>query len=85
MAPSIVAHARTFALNPSAGKSGPPIIVEDERQREMKQASEAAKAPYEPPRVRVLGSVHELTQGTNKDLGGADGITFQQQSVHWTS
>lgn len=33
--------------------------------------------PYEPPRLQVLGSVHVLTQTTNKTYGPTDGFTFQ--------
>ena len=51
----------------------------------MKQEGDVASRPYEPPRLSVLGSVHALTQGSNKEYSGADGITFQQQPVHWTS
>lgn len=41
-------------------------------------------APYESPTVVKLGTLHELTLG-NKDLGGSDGWTFQQQPIHTTS
>jgi hypothetical protein len=41
--------------------------------------------PYEAPSVTELGTLHELTLGTNKDLGGSDGLTFQQQPITWTS
>ncbi len=36
---------------------------------------------YESPALRVLGSVHELTQGCDKRLGGSDGFTFMGQPV----
>jgi hypothetical protein len=36
---------------------------------------------YEAPAVRVLGSVAELTQGCDKQLGGTDGFTFMGQSI----
>ena len=32
--------------------------------------------PYEAPTITVIGSVHELTQGCDKQLGGSDGFTF---------
>jgi hypothetical protein len=33
---------------------------------------------YEPPALRVVGSVADLTQwGCRKDLGGSDGFIFQ--------
>jgi hypothetical protein len=42
--------------------------------------SEATKhsppPPYEAPRLTVIGSVHELTQGCDKRLGETDGYTF---------
>jgi len=42
-----------------------------------------SKAAYEAPVVVELGSLHELTLWApcNKDLGGSDGFTFQQQQV----
>ena len=36
---------------------------------------------YEPPAVRVLGTVAELTQNCDKRLGGSDGFTFMGQSI----
>jgi hypothetical protein len=36
---------------------------------------------YEPPAMRVLGSVAELTQGCDKQLGGSDGFTFMGQAI----
>jgi hypothetical protein len=37
---------------------------------------------YEPPALRVLGSVHELTQlGCDKKLGSTDGFTFVGQAI----
>jgi hypothetical protein len=36
---------------------------------------------YEAPAVTVLGKVEELTLGCNKDLGGTDGFTFQNQAI----
>jgi len=41
---------------------------------------------YVPPQVRVLGSVHALTQGLPaKQIGGADGAFYMGQSVSWAS
>jgi hypothetical protein len=38
--------------------------------------------PYEAPALRVLGSVHELTQqGCDKRLNGSDGFTFMGQPI----
>jgi hypothetical protein len=37
--------------------------------------------PYEAPAVRVLGTVAELTQYCDKQLGGSDGFTFMGQSI----
>ena len=36
---------------------------------------------YEPPALRVLGSVQELTQGCDKTLGDSDGFTFNGQAI----
>jgi hypothetical protein len=36
---------------------------------------------YEPPALRVLGSVQTLTQGCDKKLGSADGFTFVGQAI----
>jgi hypothetical protein len=41
---------------------------------------------YEAPAVRVLGSVQVLTQSLpSKQYGGADGASYNQQSVSWAS
>jgi hypothetical protein len=38
--------------------------------------------PYEAPALRVLGTVHELTQaGCDKALNGSDGFTFMGQPI----
>jgi hypothetical protein len=37
------------------------------------------------PVVTVYGTLEEITQQTNKDFGGQDGFTFQQQPITWTS
>jgi hypothetical protein len=36
---------------------------------------------YEPPALRVLGSVQTLTQGCDKHLGSSDGFTFVGQAI----
>lgn len=36
---------------------------------------------YEAPAVRLLGSVAELTQSCDKQLGGSDGFTFMGQAI----
>jgi hypothetical protein len=37
---------------------------------------------YEAPALRVLGTVHELTQqGCDKRLNGSDGFTFMGQPI----
>ncbi len=52
----------------------------------MKQAAQHTNTTYEPPRLRVLGSVHVLTQSLPaKVYGGADGAVYQQQPVSWAS
>jgi hypothetical protein len=43
------------------------------------------KRPYITPQLSLHGRLEDLTKGTNKDLGGVDGLTFQQQPVQWTS
>jgi hypothetical protein len=40
-----------------------------------------AMKTYDAPAVRVLGTVHELTQGCDKRLGGSDGYTFMGQAI----
>ena len=32
---------------------------------------------YEAPKIRLLGSVHALTQAQNKNFGPSDGFNFQ--------
>ncbi len=36
---------------------------------------------YEPPALRLLGSVAALTQYCDKQLGGSDGFTFMGQAI----
>jgi hypothetical protein len=43
------------------------------------------KRLYTTPLLTMHGRLEDLTMQTNKDWGGSDGITFQQQPVHWTS
>ena len=43
--------------------------------------TEQARLVYEPPVLRVVGSVAELTQGCDKRLGGSDGFTFMGQAI----
>jgi hypothetical protein len=50
-----------------------------ERNTQM-QSSQNAGA-YEAPALRVLGTVHELTQGCDKRLNGSDGFTFMGQPI----
>ena len=45
--------------------------------------ADAVEAPpaYMPPALRVLGSVHDLTQGCDKRGGKSDGFTFMGQAI----
>jgi hypothetical protein len=36
---------------------------------------------YEAPALRLLGTVHELTQICDKRLSGSDGFTFMGQPI----
>jgi hypothetical protein len=45
----------------------------------MQMQQEPNAGAYEAPALRVLGTVHELTQGCDKRLGGSDGFTFMGQ------
>lgn len=38
--------------------------------------AKSQKLQYEAPRIEVLGSVHALTQGQNKNWGSTDGWAF---------
>jgi hypothetical protein len=51
----------------------------------MVETPTGSTVAYEAPALVDLGAFQELTLGTNKDFGGVDGITFQQQPVQWTS
>jgi hypothetical protein len=46
----------------------------------MSEASSQA-APYEPPRLTVLGTVHGLTLQQDKRFGRYDGFTFLGQAI----
>ena len=37
--------------------------------------------PYQPPTVRVLGRVQEITQLRDKKFGPTDGFTFQGVAI----
>jgi hypothetical protein len=51
-----------------------------ERTTQMQQDTNAGA--YEAPALRVLGTVHELTQqGCDKRLNGSDGFTFMGQPI----
>lgn len=39
------------------------------------------QTPYEPPVLRTVGSVVELTLNCDKGLNGSDGFTFMGQPV----
>ncbi len=36
---------------------------------------------YEAPTITLIGSLHELTQGCDKQLNGSDGFTFMGQPI----
>jgi hypothetical protein len=40
---------------------------------------------YEAPAVTILGRVEVLTLVCDKNYGGSDGFTFQQQPINCTS
>ena len=47
----------------------------------MGSVSPTSAAAYEPPSLRVLGSVHALTQGQNKKFGDSDGFLFMGEPI----
>lgn len=49
----------------------------------VSSVTEPITPSYEAPRVTLIGSVHELTQGDfcNKTLGSADGFHFEGQAI----
>jgi hypothetical protein len=40
---------------------------------------------YEAPAVTILGKIEVLTLNCDKNYGGSDGFTFQQQPISCTS
>jgi hypothetical protein len=42
----------------------------------MDENSQDSYRQYEPPELRALGTVADLTQVTNKNFGGSDGLQF---------
>ena len=44
-----------------------------------------ATPSYEAPRLVLIGSVHELTLGCNKDYGSSDGFLFQGAPISCAS
>jgi hypothetical protein len=51
----------------------------------MVETPTGSTVAYEAPALVDLGVFQELTLGCNKDLGGSDGFTFQNQPVSCTS
>jgi hypothetical protein len=52
----------------------------------MNNAKQGVGEPYLPPRLRMLGSVHVLTQTLPlKELGSSDGLLFAPHHVGNTS
>jgi hypothetical protein len=51
----------------------------------MDSTTDIRSGAYEPPAIRVIGSVAELTLGCDKKYGHADGFTFHGDSVVCTS
>jgi hypothetical protein len=45
----------------------------------------ASGIPYEAPRLTVIGSIAELTLGTDKKYGDSDGFTFMGQPITFSS
>jgi len=41
----------------------------------------ARKKTWVAPKLVAYGSVEEITLGCNKDLGGSDGFTFENQTI----
>lgn len=50
-------------------------------EQTVRESSPPPEAAYEPPQVRVLGSVHALTQTQNKGYGTSDGFMFMGQPI----
>ena len=53
--------------------------------RAVEESMMKDKKVWRTPEIVTYGTVEGLTQQTNKDFGGVDGLTFQQQNVQWTS
>ena len=47
----------------------------------MPHPTDNAPPVYEPATLTVIGTVHELTLGCDKNFGGTDGFTFNQQPI----
>jgi hypothetical protein len=63
-----------------------PRYGEKRKGTAVKSVTDKAQMAYAPPRLRVLGAVHVLTQSIPaKVIGGADGAFYEQQSVSWAS
>jgi hypothetical protein len=52
-----------------------------QKAEDMDAAAVEPAEVYAPPALRVLGSVHELTQGCDKTIGSTDGFTFMGQGI----
>jgi hypothetical protein len=51
----------------------------------MEAMPRKSTAAYEAPALVELGALQELTLGCDKDLGGSDGFTFQNQQISCSS
>jgi hypothetical protein len=51
----------------------------------MDNTTDARRGGYEPPTLRLIGSVAELTLNCDKKYGSADGFTFGGISITCTS
>lgn len=47
----------------------------------MNNTTDGRQGGYEPPALRIIGSVAELTLACDKRFGSADGFTFQGNSI----
>jgi hypothetical protein len=47
----------------------------------MNNTTDVRRGGYEPPSLRVIGSVAELTLGCDKRYGSSDGFTFSGNSI----
>jgi hypothetical protein len=50
-----------------------------------KISTHEATPSYEAPCLSLIGSVHELTLGCDKDWGSSDGFTFQGSPISCAS